>query len=281
MVRKIKKSKMKTFVVMPLNDKVSENLYRYSIKPVCKKLNLSAIRADEIFSPNPILDDIVGAVENAKVIIADITGKNANVFYELGMSHTLKRTQTIIITRDAYKETPFDVGHFRIIKYDDSISGKSAFEHSLKQTLQVILADPRAHKADGFRQIARMFTLFERRSELINIVARRALASSPEIGSIWWHEVFDPNSGRSSAVAIYDIGSFRGCHALGYVEFTDKTINFTSTGEAFADFLIEIGYRCAYVNGKTLIKGHRPSELIKKEELKLKETRRNQRTIKS
>ncbi len=272
---------MKVFVVMSLNDKISDNLYRHSIKPICKKLNLFAIRADEIFSPNPILDDIVGAVENAKVIIADITGRNANVFYELGMSHTLKRSQTIIITRDAHKEVPFDVGHFRIIKYEDSISGKSAFENNLEQTIRVILADPRAHKADEFRQIARMFILFERRSELINIVARRALASSPEIESVWWHEVFDPNNERSSTVAIYSIGSFRGCHALGYVKFTDKTINFTPTGEAFADFLTEMGYRCAYVNGKTLIKGHRPSDFIKKEELKLKKARRNQCITKS
>ncbi|MBZ9578180.1 hypothetical protein KJA13_04125 [Patescibacteria group bacterium] len=263
---------MKVFVAMPFDDKVSKSLYDHSIKPVCKKLGLSAIRADEIFSTNPILEDIIGTIESAKVIIADITGRNANVFYELGMSHILKRSHTVMITRDAHRDVPFDVGHFRIIKYNNSIAGKTRFENNLEQTLKTILADPRVHKADEFTQVEKIFRLLERRSELNNIVARRALGFSPDIESIWGHEVFDLNGFLSAAVSIYGISSFRGCHGLGYVEFTDKTINFTPTGEAFADFLIEMGYRCAYVNGKILIKGHKPSELTKKEEYRTKRT---------
>jgi hypothetical protein len=238
---------MKVFVVMPFNDKVAENLYRHSIKPVCHKLDLNATRADEIFSPNPILDDIVVAIESAKVIIADITGRNANVFYELGISHTLKRSQTIMITRDPHKDVPFDVGHFRIIKYEDSISGKSVFEHDLEQTLRVILGDPRTLKASEFKHTAKMFTLLDREQELQSIVARRALGISPDIGTFWDYEIQNPIGYRSKISAIYDYSSFRSSQALGYVEFTDKKINFTPAGEAFADFLTQIGYRCSNV----------------------------------
>jgi len=261
---------MQVFVAMPFKDKMSERFYRKSIKPICTRLGLHAIRADEIFSASPIIEDIIGAIENAKVIIADITGMNANVFYELGMSHTLKNNQTIMITRDDYEESPFDIRHYRIINYKDTTSGKTKFEHDLEKTLHVILDDPRALKTNEFRQVEILFALLERRQELNNIVARRALGSSPDIGSVWWYEVFSPNGHRSSSISIYDTSIFKGLHQLRYVEFTDKKINLSPIGNAFADFLIDLGYRCAYVNGKKLINNYKPSKFIKEQEIKHK-----------
>jgi hypothetical protein len=254
---------MQVFVAMAFQDKVSENLYHYSVKPVCEKLNLKAVRADEIFSPNPILDDIVGAIETSKVIIADITGRNANVFYELGISHTLKRNQTIMITRDISKDIPFDVAHFRVIRYDDSIAGKAIFENSLEQTLRVILEDPRILREDEFRQTERIFEATENLVEITNLVARRTLASSPEIGSIWCYAVSVPHMNeRLEYVGNYDEETFTALQQLGFVEPTRQTINLTPSGEAFADLLIKKGYQCVYVNGKAMTKEYSPSDFI-------------------
>jgi len=107
---------MKAFVIMLFDDKTANDVYELSTRPVCKEFGLEVRRTDEIFTPNPILDDIVVAIEESAVIIADISGKNANAFYELGMSHMLKRTQTIMITHKEYGSIPFDISHFRIIK---------------------------------------------------------------------------------------------------------------------------------------------------------------------
>ncbi len=260
---------MNAFIIMPFRDKISENLYRLSIKPLCQKLDLTVARADEIFSANPILDDIIGAIESAKVIIADLTGRNPNVFYELGISHTLKRTNTIVLTRDSFRKVPFDVSHFRIIKYSDSIPGKASFDHNLEQTLRVILADPRAHKADEFKQVVRMFNILDRNRELLSVVARRALAHSPDIHSAWWYEASTPEGKQVAAIALYDHSTFQGVHSLGYVEFSENTINFTPLGEAFADYLIQSGYRCFYINGRPLQKGYEPTQFIKEYEAKL------------
>jgi hypothetical protein len=253
---------MQAFVAMAFQDSVSEDLYRYAIKPICERLGLKAVRADEIFSANVILDDIVGAIENSKVIIADITGRNANVFYELGISHTLKRNQSIMITRDPSKEVPFDIAHFRIIRYDNTIAGKAAFEHSLEQTIRIIMGDPRIVKQDEYKLMQRIFEATNV-YDLLNLVARRILAISPEIGSIWCWTIFVPNRQQYvECVSAYQKSAFRSLDTLGLITSTEETINLTSSGEAFADLLIQSGYQCAYVNGRKLDKQYSPSVLI-------------------
>ncbi len=142
---------MKTaFVIMPFDDEIANRVYELSTKSICNEFDLEVRRADEIFTPNPILDDIVAAIEESTVVIADISGKNPNVFYELGMSHMLKRTQTILITHEEYNGTPFDIAHFRIIKYEDNFSGKENYENQLRRTLQHLLRDYKVIYEDAF-----------------------------------------------------------------------------------------------------------------------------------
>tara|TARA_R110002020_G_scaffold343801_1_gene558139 strand:+ start:161 stop:520 length:360 start_codon:yes stop_codon:yes gene_type:complete len=116
----------KVFMVMPFSNKVAKDAYDYSVRKICENHNLEIRRADDIFSTKPIYDDIVKEIKDASIIIVDISDNNPNVYYELGMAHTLKQNQTIIITQGEYNKTPFDIAHFRIIKYENSIEGKIA-----------------------------------------------------------------------------------------------------------------------------------------------------------
>lgn len=72
-------------------------------------------RADDIWSNDHIIQDIVDLVCKANVVICDLTGRNPNVFYEMGMAHTLGK-DVIIITQSA-QDVPFDVQGIRYIKY--------------------------------------------------------------------------------------------------------------------------------------------------------------------
>lgn len=72
-------------------------------------------RADDIWSNDHIIQDIVDLVCKARVVICDLTGRNPNVFYEMGMAHTLGK-DVIIITQSA-QDVPFDVQGIRYIKY--------------------------------------------------------------------------------------------------------------------------------------------------------------------
>jgi hypothetical protein len=125
----IKQDDRLCFIIMPFNDKLNP-IYESIIKPVIKDLKLKSLRADEIFSSRPIVEDIWGSIKKAKFLIADLTGRNANVFYELGLAHALNK-DVILLTQDI-DDVPFDLRHYRIIVYQDSISGADKLKSTLK-----------------------------------------------------------------------------------------------------------------------------------------------------
>ena len=64
----------------------------------------------------PILDKIGRLISQADVVIADCSGRNPNVFYELGMAHALGKP-VVLITSDAVEQAPTDIRAFEFISY--------------------------------------------------------------------------------------------------------------------------------------------------------------------
>lgn len=118
------------FVIMPFSDKLNP-IYDSIIKPVLTELKLNSLRADEIFTSRPIIDDIWKNIRKSKFLIADLTDRNPNVFYELGLAHALSK-EVILLTQDL-ADIPFDLRHYRIIVYQDSISGSDKLKSTLKE----------------------------------------------------------------------------------------------------------------------------------------------------
>jgi hypothetical protein len=131
----VKREKPTAFVVMQFTAPYNE-LFVDVIKPVCEQLGLDAIRADEKFGPGVIIRDIEKQINEAKVIIADVTPTNANVYYEVGYAHALQKP-TILIAENATK-LPFDVSPFRTLFYDNTIAGKARVEAGLRSHLEAI-----------------------------------------------------------------------------------------------------------------------------------------------
>lgn len=129
------------FVLMPLATEM-RSIYNDHIKRVAERLGKSIARADDFFSASAIIDDIWNAINGAEVIIADCTGQNPNVFYEIGVAHTLgKPVITISRTLD---DIPFDVAHRRAISYETTTNGMVHFEETLARTLEseLLHSDP-------------------------------------------------------------------------------------------------------------------------------------------
>src|SRR5262249_55771854 len=83
------------FVIMPFRPDF-DRLYEDLIAPIVTDHHLSPVRADRIYSTRPIIGDIIEGITNATVVIADATGQNPNVNYELGVAHTLGKPTIII-----------------------------------------------------------------------------------------------------------------------------------------------------------------------------------------
>ncbi len=120
------------FVLMPFAEDL-RYVYDDHIKDIIKNLNLSIARADDFFSNNTIMNEIWSAIYYSKIIIADCTGKNPNVFYEIGLAHAIGK-QVILMTQNP-DDVPFDLKHIRYIYYNNTPRGMKKFEETLSSTV--------------------------------------------------------------------------------------------------------------------------------------------------
>lgn len=123
--------------------------YQDIVAPAARSVGLDAVRADEIYGVRPIMDDIVRGILDADVIVAEVTTRNPNVNYELGMAHALGKP--VVIISQSAEDIPFDYKHVRAIIYDTKRATWAAqLGKKLVATLQMVVANPRQtflHKA--------------------------------------------------------------------------------------------------------------------------------------
>ena len=104
------------FVMMPFASPLGD-YYNKIYEPAIRKAGLNPIRADQdIFGTGKIIDQIWLGINSAKVLIAELTKRNPNVFYELGLAHALKKPVVLISSNE--EDVPFDLHHIRVIYYD-------------------------------------------------------------------------------------------------------------------------------------------------------------------
>lgn len=134
-----------SFVLMPFAEDFRP-IYNEIIKPVVEKFGLKCIRADDLYGSKAIIEDIWKLVNEAKIIIADVTGKNPNVFYEIGLAHAIGKE--VIIISQTIEDIPFDLRHLRCFIYKDSVAGFRKLESQLQQALGAI-ADLKVLEPEG------------------------------------------------------------------------------------------------------------------------------------
>ena len=106
------------------------------IKKCCDQMGLECKKADDIWENPTFIQDIFDLIFTCKVVIADFTGKNPNVFYEVGIAHTLGKT--VIPITQSINDVPSDLGHHRALKYLSNQQGYSDMTVELKKRLSYI-----------------------------------------------------------------------------------------------------------------------------------------------
>lgn len=100
-------------------------------KDVCKNMSLTLLRGDEIETTGDILSQTIRYIVKASLIIANIDGKNPNVFYELGIAHTLGKKVMLISKRDS--DSPFDIRQNRTLFFSNDSELKVLLPESIKK----------------------------------------------------------------------------------------------------------------------------------------------------
>lgn len=113
------------FIIMPIADVPSyesghfNRVYQHLIAPACRKAGFKPIRADEVNSSNMIVLDILKKIVECDMAICDLSSRNPNVLYELGLRQAFNK-KTVLI-KDKITTSPFDVQAFRYAEYDNSL----------------------------------------------------------------------------------------------------------------------------------------------------------------
>lgn len=107
--------KVDVFVLMPFDAEMKE-VYTDHITGMGPELGLTIRRADDLFTTGPFMEKVWDGICAAQLILADCTQKNPNVFYEIGMAHTVGK-KVVLITRSE-EDIPSDIKHYDYIVYD-------------------------------------------------------------------------------------------------------------------------------------------------------------------
>jgi hypothetical protein len=108
------------FVVMPFSEHFL-SVYLDFIRPCIEALGLTIERADDIFSGNQIMQDVWEAICGAGALVADCTGRNPNVFYEIGIAHTIGKP-VILLSQDP-GDLPADLRSYKFFLYEQTPVG--------------------------------------------------------------------------------------------------------------------------------------------------------------
>jgi len=111
------------------------DIYFLGIHEIARILNCSCERVDEIEFVGSILDKIYNSIANSRIIIAEVSSPNPNVYYELGYAHALNKP--VILIANDMSSVPFDLRGYNHIIYKNIVD----LRKKLKRRLEVLLEE--------------------------------------------------------------------------------------------------------------------------------------------
>jgi hypothetical protein len=105
------------FVIMPFRDEF-DAIYEKVKEVAVLQHAMVCERGDDIYSAGIIIEEVWAKICEAHLVIAEATGKNPNVFYEMGLAHAVGKD--VIILTQQVDDIPFDLRHRRVISYSST-----------------------------------------------------------------------------------------------------------------------------------------------------------------
>lgn len=108
-----------------------------TIKGAAKAAGLRCKRADDIWEDDVVIQDVVNLICRARIVVCDLSGRNPNVFYEMGIAHSLGKD--VVMLTQSKDDVPFDVQARRYLKYLHNEQGLGKMAEGLQQRLEKLL----------------------------------------------------------------------------------------------------------------------------------------------
>lgn len=198
------------FVLMPF-DPAFTDVYQLGIRVACEKAGAYAERLDEQIFNESMLQRIYNQIAKADVVVADMTGRNPNVFYEAGYAHALGKV-VVLLTQDK-DDIPFDLKHYRHIVYENVTGLLPQLEKTIKWAIKQASEKKRPQKPimvycessslagnptilvptlDGAPHRTEFSLTYGNVDELSSVKCRMALWTSLDFGNCFWEKMLVP-----------------------------------------------------------------------------------------
>lgn len=141
--------------------KNADEVLEYIVEPVCKNYGYSVVRADKMANSGLITKAIIEQIITADLVVADLTGNNPNVFYELAIRHSYRKPAIQIVKGDI--DIPFDVSNMRTISYDTTLSGANTAKKEIEAMLIAIEKGEKVH--NPVSEVSTLLNLSENSTE--------------------------------------------------------------------------------------------------------------------
>ena len=135
------------FVISPIGDpdsptrKRADQILNHVIEPIVSESGYKAVRADKISKPGVITSQIINHLLDDPLVIADLTGRNPNVFYELAVRHTVRKPVIQMIQEG--ERIPFDVSTTRTIQINhQDLDSVDKVKRELKRQIGAVEKNP-------------------------------------------------------------------------------------------------------------------------------------------
>lgn len=161
------------FVMMPFSKRFDE-VYRLLIAPVAMDNGLTVLRADEMAGPGFIMEQIRTAVQQSRLCIADLTGSNPNVLYEVGYAQATGKP--LVLLAEEASQLPFDIAHQRVILYGSDLE---AARPVIQRAISVVLSTSRLEEAALLFDLAQYRGAIAAGAVVLEQRLRDALATRP------------------------------------------------------------------------------------------------------
>ncbi len=216
----------RAFVIRPFNVKRDsagntfdfERLHDDLIEPALKACSLGGATTGEIVEPGNIREDMFALLIEADVVICDITIHNANVFYELGIRHALRRKHTVMIKGSpASDSTPFDILTDRYVPYDAAAPAQAL--EALVTVVKAALASDRETDSPVFKMLPGLPEANPATIQVLPLALREEVERARTARSKGWlrllsHEVrgrrFERVALQLVAEALWKLGDYAG-----------------------------------------------------------------------
>ncbi|WP_410756666.1 hypothetical protein [Citrobacter youngae] len=230
------------FVMMPIADHPDyepghfNRVYQYLIKPACIKAGYQPIRADDNKASNMIMFDILKKIVECDMAICDLSSRNANVFYELGLRQAFNK-KTILIT-DNLLPAPFDISAFRYVPYSHTLRVDTV-DREIPGIVSM-LKETENQPADDVNSIIKLLQIQPSKVESIDLNKEESVIYGMLLNL--QKQISEINSPKASSLRNYH-RYFSNQKATSEERIDFSGLSFTTIRNAFPEHLFNIAFK--------------------------------------